>query len=243
MKLPLSEFLTYLFFPRRCPFCNEVIHYSQDVCDSCKKNLPFIRGNLCKRCGCEKKFCKCGQSHQFDYAVSPFYYSKPYNYGLLKFKTNREKWRAKEFAKYMADCVRKRISEKIDFAVCVPDHKSRIDDNVKGPRLGYRVSPNATLSSAVCQELGIELKSDFLHFIKETTTRQQSLSFHGRKANVFGTIDVKGDYDKLIGKNILVIDDVLTTGSTVSECAKMLKLYGADKVFALTLFTTKQEKK
>lgn len=244
MGLSFGKFLNYLFFTRRCAFCNEVIPFERILCENCEKNLPLITGKLCKKCGCEKKYCKCGKMNEFDAAIAPFYYEKPFNKGLLAFKNNREKWRATDFAAYMADAFKTHFSqEDISFAVCVPDHKARIHDKVKGPRLGYRVSPNVTLASAVCRALNIQLKSDMLYYITETKVRQQALSLHGRKSNVFGSIDIRGDFSQLSGKNILLIDDVLTTGATTSECAKMLKLYGADKVFVLTLFTVKQEKK
>lgn len=244
MGLSFSQLLIYLLFTRRCPFCNEVIKFEDHLCKNCEKELPLVKGNICKKCGCEKKYCKCGKMHEFDAAVAPLYYEKPFNKGLLVFKNNREKWRAKDFAAYMAATFKERFyDEEIDFAVCVPDHKARIHDKLKGPRIGYHVSPTITLASAVSDALGIELKTNILYFAKETKTRQQALSLHARKANVFGSIDVNFKDCNLLGKNVLIIDDVMTTGATTSECAKMLKLYGADKVFVVTLFTAKQEKK
>ncbi|EKC70523.1 phosphoribosyltransferase, partial [human gut metagenome] len=70
------------------------------------------------------------------------------------------------------------------------------------------------------------------------TKSQKSLSARERKVNVYGAFDVK---DKKIvkGKNILLIDDLKTTGSTLNECAKMLNIYGASGVWSATIAITR----
>ena len=243
-KLTPKQILGYLIFPNRCAFCDELIPMTDTICKSCKENLPRIKGKLCPKCGCERKYCKCGKGLEFDRAAAPFYYSEPYIRGLLKFKTNREDWRAEVFASYMAETIRERFTGvNIDFAVRVPDHKSRIDDKIRGPRLGYGKSPNGTLANSVCAEFGVELKDGLLRYHDENSQSQRNRNLSERHANVFGMFDVDDESGELFGVNVLLIDDVFTTGSTLSECAKMLKLHGANAVYCVTLFTTKQEKR
>ena len=234
--------LGYLVFPNRCAFCDELIPMAKTVCDRCAEKLPRITGKICGKCGCERKYCKCGKGLAFDRAVAPFYYAEPYNRGLLKFKTNRENSRAEVFAEYMTETAKAAFAgERIDFAVRVPDHRSRIDDRVRGPRLGAGKSPNATLAKAVCAEYGIELRENLLRYYSDDSQSQRARNLNERHANVFGMFEVTDEGCELFGRNVLLIDDVLTTGATLSECAKMLKLHGADSVYCVTLFTTKQE--
>ena len=236
--------LGYLIYPNRCAFCDELIPMSKTVCDRCAAELPRITGKVCKKCGCERKYCKCGKALAFDRAVAPFYYAEPFNRGLLKFKTNRENWRAEVFAAYMAETAKEAYAgERIDFAARVPDHISRINDKVRGPRLGAGKSPNATLAKAVCAEFGLELKDGVIRYYSDDSQSQRARDLNERHANVFGMFEIADEGCELFGRNVLLIDDVLTTGATLSECAKMLKLHGADSVFCVTLFTTKQEKR
>ena len=243
-KITFLKALGYMLYPNRCAFCDELIPMARTVCERCEEKLPRITGSVCRKCGCERKYCKCGKGLQFERAVAPFYYAEPYNRGLLKFKTNREKWRAEVFAAYMAEAARDAYAgDRIDFAIRVPDHRSRIDDNVRGPRLGAGRSPNATLAKAVCDEFGLELKEGVLRYYSDDSRSQRSRNLDERHANVFGMFDVDDEGGELFGKNVLLIDDVFTTGATLSECAKMLKLYGANEVRCVTLFTTKQLKR
>ena len=243
-RITFLKALGYMIYPNRCAFCDELIPMARTVCERCEEKLPRVTGKLCRKCGCERKYCKCGKAFEFDRTVAPFYYGEPYNRGLLKFKNNREKWRAEVFAAYMAETAFDAFAgERIDFAVRVPDHSSRINDNVRGPRIGAGKSPNGTLAAAVCAEYGLELKEGLLRYHTEDSRSQRSRNLNERHANVFGMLDVEDDGGELFGRNVLLIDDVCTTGATLSECAKMLKLHGANAVFCVTLFTTKQEKR
>lgn len=243
-RIRLFDLIGYLIYPNRCAFCDEVIPMAETVCKSCAEKLPHVTGKLCAKCGCECKFCKCGRGLEFNRAAAPFYYAEPFNRGLLKFKRNREDWRAAVFADYMAQTVREVFAgERIDFAARVPDHNSRINDGIRGPRIGYGKSPNGTLAKAFCAEYGVELRDGLLRYYTEDSESQRSRNLNERGANVFGMFDVEDDGCELFGSNVLLIDDVLTTGFTLSECAKMLKLHGAEKVFCVTLFTTKQLKR
>ena len=81
---------------------------------------------------------------------------------------------------------------------------------------------------------------------KRYTGVQHKKSATKRKADLFGAFDVREDFaDAVEGKTILLIDDIKTTGATLNECAKMLKLYGAEEVdvctFAITLPNTKNK--
>ena len=243
-KMRIRDVIGYILYPNRCAFCDELIPMSETICKSCAEKLPRITGKLCMKCGCERKYCKCGKGLEFNRAAAPFYYAEPFNHGLWKFKKNRENWRAEVYAYYMAQTARESFAgERIDFAARVPDHSSRAKEELRGPQIGYGKSSNGTLAKAFCAEYGTELRDDLLRYHTDDSKSQRSRNLEERRANVFGMFDVNDEGCELFGRNVLLIDDVLTTGSTLGECAKMLKLHGADKVFCITLFTTKQLKR
>ena len=70
---------------------------------------------------------------------------------------------------------------------------------------------------------------------------QHESSQHRRKGNVLGVYDVRENED-VNGKAILLVDDIKTTGATLNECAKILKIRGAEKVYCVTVALTGQEK-
>ena len=86
------------------------------------------------------------------------------------------------------------------------------------------------MAKQVATELGIPLRSRILKKIKYNK-RQHKLSFNERKLNVKGVFSAVGD---LTGKTVLLVDDIKTTGYTLNECAKQLRLAGAENVYCLT---------
>lgn len=73
------------------------------------------------------------------------------------------------------------------------------------------------------------------------TTKQQSLSSTARSGNIHGVFDIV-EPDEIYQQNILLIDDIKTTGSTLNECAKMLRIYEANTVTAAVFALTTKKK-
>jgi ComF family protein len=101
--------------------------------------------------------------------------------------------------------------------------------SVKKANRGYNQSE--FIAKGISIELGIPANNKLLKRIRHTET-QTKLNSLERRANVQDAFKLKRGA-KVKGKRIILVDDVITTGSTVSECAKVLKQAGADKVFAL----------
>ena len=100
-------------------------------------------------------------------------------------------------------------------------------------------------SRLIAQSLAKLMNVDVIELLSKVryTGVQHHKSAQERRADVFGSYDVVDEYKyKLDGKTILLIDDVKTTGSTLGECAKMLKIYGAKAVYASTFAVTKKRK-
>ena len=80
-----------------------------------------------------------------------------------------------------------------------------------------------------------------LRKIRDTAPQSRQSDISKRMANILGAYEVASN--DVVGKRIILIDDVLTTGSTVSECARILKTAGAEKIYVVTVAKTRQRKK
>ncbi|NHK27450.1 ComF family protein [Parvularcula flava] len=111
--------------------------------------------------------------------------------------------------------------------VPVPLHRTRL--------ISRRYNQAGVLASAISKACGLDLCLDLLHR-QRATPRQQGLSAKGRERNVRGAFRVTPRHRDLVkGAHVVLIDDVLTTGSTLKACARVLKRAGAERVDALVL--------
>ena len=115
--------------------------------------------------------------------------------------------------------------EKGNFVMPVPLHPSRLRER--------EFNQSAILASVIGERLGIPVLTDIL--LRERHTKPQvELDMKERKKNVVGAFTVQNK-ELIIDKDIILVDDVYTTGSTVNECAKALKKNGAKKVCVVTI--------
>ncbi|MBP3582037.1 MAG: ComF family protein, partial [Clostridia bacterium] len=136
-------------------------------------------------------------------------------------------------SKYIANMLLedKKYFEGVDYITFVPMSKERFKER--------DFNQAEEIAKDVSAAINIPVIS-VLEKIKENT-HQAGLTRKERIKNIANTIEVKNDESfKIKDKTILVIDDVFTTGSTLSECAKVLKKKGANKVKTLTFAKTRQ---
>ena len=118
-------------------------------------------------------------------------------------------------------------SQKIDYIVPVPLH------HLKKAERGYNQSEY--ISKGISRASGIQYCCSLVKRIRYTRS-QTTLTIDERRENVKNAFSVrKRNLKKIRGKNILLFDDVITTGITVSECARALKNAGANKIFASSI--------
>ena len=207
-----------LLFPDRCPYCGRVIGFLPD-CPACREQLSAIRlmGLLTS---------SLLHAPSLDGAAACYRYANPVKQGILRLKFRGAKSAAAPLGKEMGAFAHAAFAgQEFDFALPVPTTPKQLR------RRGYNVP--ALLGGGVCQILEIPLKNDIL--IKEyDTPAQHRLPVAQRRANLIGAFAVAGGVD-LRDKRLLLVDDVITTGSTLEECAKMLRLAGAAQVWAVTL--------
>ena len=198
-------------------------------CPACEERLPVIEPPLCPFCGAGMEDCTCGKHRRhFDRAAAPFYYEDPARQGILLFKKYGNTEAAAFYAERMAGVFRREWgSPYLDGIVPVP--MRREDIRVRGH------NQSLLLAKALAPLLDAPVREAL---VKIAVIRpQKELTALERGGNVLGAFDVPPDIvqsGELTGARLLLVDDVITTGSTLDECAKILKIAGAAEVFALS---------
>lgn len=224
-----KNILLKLLYPQRCRYCRRVIDLRREMCHTCENTLKRIVGEICMFCGMNVSDCKCGhKKHFYKYICAPFYYHGAASRAIWNLKYNNKTELSKTLAEDMVDCFNKHYGEyDFDFCTFVPlakgDYKKR----------GYNQAE--LLAQSFCEIAG--LKCEGLLIKRFSTESQHNLSGVERSGNLLGAIDLKDGID-IENARILLIDDIKTTGSTLNECAKVLRIGGAAEVFCLTVAIT-----
>ncbi len=225
--------LSKALFPNRCELCGEVIELDERVCGKCK-NPPVIKAPLCECCGASKGDCNCKKNkNEYKRIISPYYYTDSLVPAIHRFKNGGMPFLAERFADDIAKCVSENYSDvQFDSVTFVP-----IRDFQKRKR-GFNQSQ--LLAEGVANKIGVPVVP-ILKKIRYTGVQHRKSAIQ-RRADSFGAYDVTDDYiSSLEGKTILLIDDVKTTGATLNECSKMLKIYGAENVYCAAVAITKNK--
>lgn len=225
MRLPVFfDALVKMVFPPKCIFCGTLldIRSSEDICPCCFKSIPFIYNSIaydCEKSGidsaCDSVICICGYSGIVRKALMGFkFYGKP---GYCR-----------AFAGLLCERIKKMTDyREFDIILSVPLHKRK-----KAVR-GYNQS--LLLSRELSRRLGIPEKSRLISRIRDTDS-QSLLGRNERRLNVMNAFEVK-EASEVAGRNILLVDDIITTGNTLHECGRVLKDAGAKKVVGAVIAT------
>ncbi|MGE5197712.1 MAG: ComF family protein [Deltaproteobacteria bacterium] len=229
-----------IVYPRTCLVCKNNLKGQASiddfVCNGCwskiKKNPP----PFCHCCGRHldtknpvKNIClNCLKTKfHFDRAFSPCLYEGVAKELIHQFKYKNKDYLGPTLARLMTEFIKEYDlpMDCIDVIVPVPLHKTRLRER--------EFNQAQVLGSAVAREFVKDIRSSALVRLRHTRT-QTELDEEKRFQNVRDGFAVAGAQN-LKGSNILLVDDVLTTGATSSEAACALKKAGANIVFVLTL--------
>lgn len=200
-----------LIYPKTCGMCENISN--SDLCSKCKLKIK----NLLKLNTVQYKG-KCFNSHTY-----LFRYEEGVRDRLLKYKFRDYSYLYKFFSEIIVNNCN--LENNYDIILPVPIHKKR-----KAKR-GYNQSE--LIAKEIAKNANVEYSKKVL--IKTINTVPQStLNQHQRMSNVLGIYKVINS-QIIENKNILLIDDIYTTGSTVNECSKVLKQNGAKLVDVLTI--------
>lgn len=176
---------------------------------------------ICHTCGSTLVYCQCLKKYQFTRSVAPFYYVGRARQGIIRLKFGGKTDAVPELAKEMTDTILKEYGEKpADYIVCVPMTKAKT--KIRG------FNQSELLAGAISMAIGVPFMAGGLIKVRETDP-QKNCGERDRWSNVMGSFDVNTGLD-IKNKNILLIDDVFTTGASLNECARMLKMAGASQV-------------
>ena len=226
MYKPYVEVLTNLFYPQWCVGCDR--RASDVLCRGCFEALPFVGSPFCGRCGAPTAFGTYGcdecrnKDFGFEGARAPLRYE-----GVGEELVHALKYKGylrvmeKAIAPLMAGLVGGR---RYDAVVPVPLHRSRLS------RRGFNQAE--LMARGVAKRISAPVL-DKLRVVRRTRD-QVELSASARRVNVAGAFASRGP---VVGR-VLLVDDVFTTGATLSECAGVLRQAGAGEVYALTLCRT-----
>lgn len=228
------EYILSLFYPNRCCFCLNIIKPDKYICDQCENSLPFIDGEICELCGAKKSDCECKKStaHFFEKICAPLYYEDNVKKCIRDYKFHDSKLTYKCLSELMAECCKKRYDDiHFDYITFIPMRKKKLR------KRGYNQS--GLLAMGISQSVGIPFVNDLLVKLYDTEN-QHDCDYFERMGNLFGVFDVNPKYD-IKGKNILLVDDIVTSGVTLSECGKMLYLHGAEHIYCIAAAITREE--
>ena len=203
-----------LLFPPRCPFCRGILKDSEKlICARCMKELPWT-----PEAAQRQKF------RHVEVCVSPLYYEGEVRRSLLRYKFGGLSVYAPKYARLLEDCIRRNGLE-FDLIAWAPLGRKRLK------KRGY------DQGKLLAQELSGSLQIPCPQLLVKTADNppQSGIgSAEKRRANVAGVYRIV-DPALVKDQRVLLVDDIVTTGATISECARVLKAAGAKSVCAAAL--------
>ncbi len=223
------------FFPRLCIVCAGTITNDKWLCDACLKKLIDNNANreACGRCGQNRRIRRCtceyNWEHPFESIYSVFDFDEIIKSLAHEFKYGGKKRLAFDMGKAYGRLVPESFWEGMDAVVSVPLFFLR------AMKRGYNQAEQLAFGIAA----GRERKPVYLPRVlvrKRPTKTQTNLSRRKRRTNVLGAFTVPLKKRAIVrNKNIVIVDDIVTTGATTRECALALLEAGSGKVKVLSL--------
>ena len=223
-----------IIFPVKCVCCQKVSENADcdDIlCQKCRKIIDETAAYDCMKCKNPPHLCRCKKVEHISQVLFAYFYAgEKLKQAIYKVKRANLYYINEFFAKSMYNSLKSGdIIEKdvIDFITNTPRMKSSVRF--------YGYNQTKALAKLISKYTGIPYMP-ILAASKSYDTEQKTLNRTRRSQNVknkFKIIKSIKKSGRLKDKNILIIDDVVTTGSTLSECAKIMKNTGAKNIYAL----------
>lgn len=228
-----------VLYPRHfaCVECQkEICGKRYDLCDDCLRRLRWNDGFTCEKCGCALPYVGtlCGrcaaESFAFDKGYSALMYEGLAQQLIRRWKFEGERYLTEVFATILADYY---ATTNLSFDVVVPVPMTKFAEKSRG------FHHTGLLARAFCDIIRKECDETHLTKRKETPP-QVGRTASERRENLKGAFAVT-DASAFSGKNVLLLDDVKTTGATANECAEVLLRAGAARVTLLTIASVAQK--
>lgn len=221
----ILNFIISAIFPKTCSLCGKTLPFTseQNICEQCLQNIPKLEGLICQKCslpllygGATCPDCKSNKNIYFDVLKSPYLYSSQIKKLIKKLKYSKKIFLVKDLSQQMANfIIKENIDKNIDVVIPVPMHW------FKKWKRGYNQAE--LLAENISKIINKPLYRNALIRTKYTKP-QFNLKKQQRQKNLKDIFVINKKYvNSLKNKNILLIDDVATTCSTVNQCSKVLK--------------------
>lgn len=234
----LGTGLIDLLLPRRCAACENAWLLAGETfwCAACLNDLQWIDCPKCPLCGRPYLDSPASSDHlcgdcrlstpPFDSARSATLYTDVVREGIHQLKFGGRLHWVPPLADLLCRLLEREGTPEADFILPVPLHTERVKER------GFNQS--GLLARALGQRIGLEVRHDLL-IRRQWTTPQTRLDRKERLRNVKGAFGLSPEGGQVAGSRIILIDDVFTTGTTISECSRELKRHKAAEVHVLTV--------
>ncbi|MBO6797412.1 ComF family protein [Maricaulis sp.] len=224
-----------LIWPPLCPVSHQPVRAHGELAAEAWSRLRFVADPLCRTCGLPfdypfggadvtGRFCaSCiARPPYYDRARAPLVYDEVSRDLVLPLKHADRRESVERFARWMWMSIGRQVQDGA-LILPVPLHWKRL--------MKRRYNQAGLLARAMARQAGLGFEPDLL-LRRKATPSQAGQGARSRKRNVSGAFELTG---KLEGQDILLVDDVLTTGATVNACASLLKRSGSGRVDVVTL--------
>ena len=210
--MKILDLIAHLLYPWKCVFCESVLK-DTDICRECEEKLPYTVGDSAM------------QKFPFiDKCVSPLYYKDKVRASVHRYKFGGCSAYSRRYAALMSDCVENNLDcRSIDVISWIPLSKKRLRQR------GYDQA--RLLAEEIAAKTGLPCRQQK---VKNNGAQSLTRDAKQRRENVAGVYALDDGAD-VSGLRILLVDDVVTTGATMSEAARILRKAGAKSVFGVTL--------
>lgn len=212
--MKILDLIAHLLYPWKCVFCESVLK-DTDICRECEEKLPYTVGDSAM------------QKFPFiDKCVSPLYYKDKVRASVHRYKFGGCSAYSRRYAALMSVCVENNLDcRSIDVISWIPLSKKRLRQR------GYDQA--RLLAEEIAAKTGLPCRQ-LLQKVKNNSAQSLTRDAKQRHENVAGVYALDDGAD-VSGLRILLVDDVVTTGATMSEAARILRKAGAKSVFGVTL--------
>ena len=233
-----------IIFPNRCLSCNKLIGAEGLFCNADWQKLQFITEPKCKICSYPFEFIidknnllcsKCLERRPFyDKSITLFRYNEQIKKIIGDLKYRDATHIIKKFAKMLEGKILAEAAN-VDFIVAVPLHKKRLRER----KFNQAWLLAREIFKIYCG-VGTACRAPTAMLLRTKYTHSQvGLKKSVREKNLHNAFALNPKYRDLVkGRKILLIDDVMTTGTTLEQCAKILKKAGAQEIIILTIAKT-----
>lgn len=236
MKSYVDSFLELIYPEKNTCFICEAYDDSigeKYICRDCEKRIKKLISPLCSKCSkpidysSSVIFCQeCMDTEKyFEVSKSPYAYEGLIKRAIYSYKYYNKPYFYKLFGNLLVQYMKEINYTYFDFIVSVPLHSSKMRTR------GYNQS------ELIAKFISKNLSIPYVDALKRTkkTLKQSEQSKEERRKNLKDAFEIKKSPKKIIHSSVLLVDDIYTTGSTVSECSKVLLNYGVSKVYVITI--------